>query len=166
MTRLEKTTTIYAPIETVFEFIDDPEKVAKYSAGVSRVKEVSKTEGRVGDVMRLTYSVLGMRYDEEFTYVEYKKPQLLVSKVTGHMAGMFHVTLEQEASNQTLVTLRAEYEIPSSSFSRALNKLVLERTNEKNLERTLANIKMMVENGWFSEGEKEKGTDRQETVVN
>lgn len=152
MTRLEKTTTIYAPIEKVFEFVDGPENVARYAVGVSRVKEVSKTEKHVGDIMTLTYTALGKRFDEQFTYTEYNKPTLLVSKVTGQMAGTFHVALKQEASNQTLVTLKTDYEIVSSALGRALNRLLLERVNEKNLERTLGNIKMMVETGWFEAG--------------
>lgn len=152
MTTLKKTTTIYAPIERVFEFIDDPNNVAQYSVGVSRVKGSTRTKERVGDIMTLTYSALGMRFDEEFTYTKYEKPRVLISKVTGQMSGTFHVTLEQEASNQTLVSLEVEYDIASSALKRAMNRLFLERVNEKNLERTLGNIKIMVETGWFEVG--------------
>ena len=165
MTRLKKTTTIYAPIERVFEFVDDPNNVAEYSVGVSRVKGSVRTEQRVGDVMALTYTALGIRFDEEFTYTKYEKPLILISKVSGPMSGTFHVTLEREASNQTLVSLEVEYEIATSALRRVMNRLFLEHVNEKNLDRTLGNIKMMVETGWFNETRKEKPTRSQETIA-
>jgi carbon monoxide dehydrogenase subunit G len=151
LTKLRRTTTIYAPTEKIFEFIDDAEMLGKYGVGISRVKEVSRTKDRIGDILTLTYTVLGQRCDLQFTYNEYRRPRSLGSKVTGQMSGSCRVELEQEGTNQTLVTLEAEYEIVSGALVRALNKLLLERVNEKNLERTLGNIKAMVETGWFGE---------------
>ena len=143
MTKITRSTTIYVPVEKLFEFIDSPERVGVFSIGVSRVRDVKRSEG-VGDVMTLTYSVLGMHFDEKFTYVEYEKPTRLVSTVQGPLTGTFRVTLIPEASNQTSATLEVEYEM-ATTLQRAVNKLMLESMNEKNLDRTLENIKRMAE---------------------
>lgn len=67
----------------MFEFIDDPEKVAIYAVGVTNVRDVSRSDEGVGEKMTVTYLVLGMHFDEKFTYSEYQEPTNLVSIVLG-----------------------------------------------------------------------------------
>jgi carbon monoxide dehydrogenase subunit G len=156
MTKLRKTTTIYAPIEKLFDFIEDGGKnLQLYAGGVSRVKELSRSKVRVGDRLTLTYSVMGMHFDEQLTYVQYERPRLLVSGIAGPITGTFRITLEQEANNQTMTTLEVEYEI-GGAIGRAANKLLLERLNGKNLDIMLSKIKKIVEVRQFGKGKEEK----------
>ncbi|MCX6021608.1 MAG: hypothetical protein NTZ05_07730, partial [Chloroflexi bacterium] len=67
--------------------MDDPNAMPAYVANVSRVSEVRRTEGRLGDTFTATYSILGIDFDERFTYVEYDRPRRLVAKFEGGMSG-------------------------------------------------------------------------------
>jgi hypothetical protein len=103
----------------------------------------------VGRCMALSYSVLGVHFEEWLTCIEYEKPRRLVTRIDGPMVGTLALDLEAETANQTLATIEAEYEIGGGAIGRAATKFLLERLNEKNLERMIENMKMLVEAAWF-----------------
>ena len=74
MTVIQRSTTIQAPVERIFDLLDTPERAREWAVGLTRVSDVQRTDGRVGDTMRLTYSVLGLRFPMKFTVMEYERP--------------------------------------------------------------------------------------------
>jgi uncharacterized membrane protein len=53
----------------------------------------------------------------------------------------------QAEGEHTRLTATFEYEIPGGGVGQAINKLVVERMNTENLEKSLANLKALVEGG-------------------
>lgn len=144
MPRIQKAATVNAPAERVFQAIDDPEMMERYVPSVTKVSDVQRTDARLGDTFRVTYEMLGIHFDQLFTYSEYDRPRKLAARFTGAMAGTMRCHLEPLDSG-THVTLEIDYQMPGGVLGKAANRLVAERMNEQTAERMLENIKAQAE---------------------
>ena len=105
---VEASIVINAPVERVFDLMDDPQRVVEYVPGIVRVSDFDRTPQRVGDSARVTYSVLGLRFP-------------------------------------TRVTWHIDYTMKGGILGKAVNALLVQRLNEKNVERSLENLKLICE---------------------
>ena len=145
MPAIHKSTVVNAPIETVFDAFDDPEALPQYVPPMTHVREVHRSDQRLGDSFQATYVVLGMHFDEAFTYAEYVRPTKLVTRFEGPMRGSMGATLTPQDGATTRVDLEIDYQMPGGVVGKVADALLVERMNEKNAERMLENLKMIVE---------------------
>src|SRR5437660_3681653 len=143
MSEIHKTTTFDSPVEKVFELVDNPENIPKYISNVERVADVKRTDGRIGDTFRVIYKVLGMTFDEKFTVTVYEPKRKLVSNFEGGMKGTFSWTFEPQGS-QTECSLDIEYQVGGGVLGKAADALLLERSNEKNMDQSLENLRRIL----------------------
>src|SRR5207245_9634038 len=91
MAEIHKSTTVAAPVDKVFEIVDDPANFPKYVPNVQDVVDVHRSPGRIGDSFRVIYKVLGVTFDEKFTVTDHERHQRIKSTfsgaITGHSAG-------------------------------------------------------------------------------
>ena len=146
MAVVERSTTIDAPAEKVFEYLEDPNNIPQYAPGVSRVDDVRRSEERVGDSYRTVYSVMGLDFPTKFTTVEHERPRKVVARMEGGMTGAFAWTLAPQ-DGSTRVDVRIDYEMKGGILGKAMDALLVERMNQKNAERMLENLKMLSEAG-------------------
>lgn len=144
MPRIQKAATVNAPVDRVFQAIDDPEMMERYVPSVTKVSDVERTDARLGDTFRVTYEMLGIHFDQHFTYSEYDRPRKIAAGFTGAMTGTMRCQLEP-LDTGTHVTLEIDYQMPGGVLGKAANRLVAERMNEQTAERMLENIKAQVE---------------------
>jgi uncharacterized protein YndB with AHSA1/START domain len=145
MPTIHKSTVVNAPIETVFDALDDPEALPQYIPPMTQVREVHRSNQRLGDSFQATYVVLGMHFDESFTYAEYVRPTKLVTRFVGPMTGTMGATLTLQKEATTHVDLAIDYQMPGGLVGKVADALLVERMNEKNAEHMLENLKMIVE---------------------
>jgi carbon monoxide dehydrogenase subunit G len=143
MSEIHKTVTFDAPVEKVFELVDNPDNIPNYIPNVERVADVKRSDGRIGDTFRVIYKVLGISFDEKFTVTGYEPRRKLVSKFDGGMKGTFSWTFEPQGA-QTECSLDIEYQVGGGILGKAADALVLERTNEKNMDESLENIRRVL----------------------
>jgi carbon monoxide dehydrogenase subunit G len=143
MSEIHKTVTFDAPVEKVFELVDNPDNIPNYIPNVERVADVKRTDGRIGDTFRVIYKVLGISFDEKFTVTGYEPKRKLVSKFDGGMKGTFSWTFEPQGA-QTECSMDIEYQVGGGILGKAADALVLERTNEKNMDESLENIRRVL----------------------
>ena len=86
----------------------------------------------------------GMKFSGESTVTAYEKGKRIVFESKGGIDSRWEWTINAEAST-TLVSLVLTYTMPGSFLGAALNKLVIERQNEKDIEGQLANLKRLSE---------------------
>jgi len=141
---IERSTTINAPLEQVFQLLDTPERVGEWAPGVTRVADIKQTPQRIGDSARITYSVLGLRFPMKMTVVEYNRPRKVTTRMEGGMGGTFAWSLEPQGL-ATRVQMRIDYTMKGGILGKAANTLLVERMNERNAERMLENLKMLTE---------------------
>ena len=151
MAHIHKRATIDAPIEKVFDFVDDPERIPTYAPNVERVMDVVRTEKRVGDSFRVIYKVLGVTFDQKFKVTAYQRPNRVGNSVEGGMTGTFNWNFEPQG-NQTQVSVDVQYSLAGGPIGKAVDAVMLERTNEKTMEQMLQNIQKALTRGAVSTG--------------
>ncbi len=142
MAEIHKTVTIDVPVEKVFDIVDDPENYPKYVPNVSQVVDVRRTDSRIGDSFRVIYKVLGTTFDEKFTTTDYQRPTRINSAFNGGMTGTFRWAFEAVGA-QTKATVDVDYRVAGGAIGKAVDSLVLERTNEKSIEGMLENLRRL-----------------------
>ncbi len=144
MAKLRKSIVISSPAETIFRTLDDPNAMSLYVPSVTNVGDVQQSEKRIGDTFRVTYGLMGMHFDMEFTNTEYEPSKKIARRFEGGMKGRMAYTLEPQG-DYTRVSFDVDYEMSGGVLGKAIDKLLVERMNEKNAERMLENLKMMAE---------------------
>jgi carbon monoxide dehydrogenase subunit G len=143
MSEIHKSATIEASVERVFDFVDDPQNMPSYVPNVQRVEDVQRSERRLGDSFRVIYKVLGITFDEKFTVSEYQRPNGSKSSFEGGMKGTFAWAFEREGLS-TRVDVDVEYQLAGGPVGKAVDALLLERTNEKTIEQMLQNLRTAI----------------------
>ncbi len=139
MSEIHKNATIDAPAEKVYAFVDNPENLPQYVPNVERVVDIKRSEGRIGDSFRVIYKVMGVTFDEKFTVTEHQPPRKAGSRFEGGMKGTFDWSFEPQGQ-QTKTSVDVRYELVGGVLGKAVDALVLERTNEKTIEEMLRNM--------------------------
>jgi uncharacterized membrane protein len=142
MAEIHKSVTIDAPAERVFDLLDDPSAIPSYTPNVERVEDVRQSEQRIGDTFRVIYKAVGMTFEEMFTVTEHMRPTRLASRFENGMKGTFVYQLAPQGQ-QTTLSVDVHYELPGGALGKAIDALLLERTNEKTMEKQLDNLRQI-----------------------
>ena len=143
MAEIKKSVTIDATANEVFDIVEDPSNFTKFVPNVSEVVDIHRTERRIGDTFRVVYKVLGLTFDEKFTTTEYDRPTYLTSAFKGGMNGTFRWSFEPHG-RQCQVTVEINYDVAGGALGKAVDAVMLERTNAKSIEGMLENLRRLV----------------------
>ena len=143
MAEIKKSVTIDATANEVFDIVEDPSNFTKFVPNVSEVVDIHPTERRIGDTFRVIYKVLGITFDEKFTTTEYDRPTYLTSAFKGGMNGTFRWSFEPRG-RQCQVTVEIHYDVAGGALGKAVDAVMLERTNAKSIEGMLENLRRLV----------------------
>lgn len=142
MAEIKKSVTIDATANEVFDIVEDPSNFTKFVPNVSEVVDIHRTERRIDDTFRVVYKVLGLTFDEKFTTTEYDRPTYLTSAFKGGMNGTFRWSFEPHG-RQCQVTVEINYDVAGGALGKAVDAVMLERTNAKSIEGMLENLRRM-----------------------
>jgi len=117
--RIREEIAIDAPPAHVFEACSNPEVLPLCQPGVTSVTQDGLTDDRIGDSFLARYAVMGGRYEQRFTYVEYANPSRIVWQFEGLTVGTMDFTLAPTEIG-THVQLSIDYEAPGGLFTRVL----------------------------------------------
>ncbi len=143
MSEIHKTVTFDSSVERVFELVDEPNNIPKYIPNVDRVLDVKRTDRRIGDTFRVIYKVLGISFDEKFTVTDYERNRKVATSFDGGMKGTFTWTFEAQGA-ETECSVDIEYAVAGGILGKAADALLLERTNEKNIDESLENMRRVL----------------------
>jgi carbon monoxide dehydrogenase subunit G len=144
MATIEKSTFIAAPVERIYAILADPDRLPQFAPGVSRVEDVRRTADGVGTSARIVYSVMGIEFPMIVRLTEHEPPHRAVVAMSGGIDGTQTWTLVAQGDGTRLGD-RVEYELRGGLLGKALDALLVERMNEKNIERMLENLKLLGE---------------------
>jgi len=147
MVRVTETTTVAAPRDRVFAFMDDPHNqpvITPSLRSVSGVEPAYEDGVQVGKTVETTYGMAGVELDVTLTTATYDPPEHVVFEMRGDLDGEIEWRFDAEDDGTTTVTYAAEYEIPVPVGERAVEPLV-RRYNERELSTTLANLRTRLE---------------------
>ena len=142
MSRIEKTITINAPVEKVFDYVDDPTNLPEIWPSLIDVMDVERLPAG-GTRFRWGYKMAGVRAEGTTEAVEYVANQRIVSKSEGGISSTITWAFAPEDGG-TKVTNAVDYAVHVPVL-RKLAESFLVRVNENEAEMILANLKARME---------------------
>ena len=139
MAEIHKSASVAAPVDKVFEIVDDPANFPKYVPNVHDVVDVRRSAERIGDSFRVIYKVLGVTFDEKFTVTDYELHRQVKSTFSGGMTGTFAWNFEPQGVGSK-INVDIEYRLAGGPLGKAVDGLMLQRVNEKTIEDMLQNL--------------------------
>ncbi len=148
MTRLKKTVTIHAPVDRVYALARDPHRWNTWMTSLGDLRRVEGKGGR-GTVVEHDYRLAGIPFAVTSTVLE---DQLEARNARWH--GKFEGPLRGEhtwtyntrpAGDETEVTVDLELSVPDEALRRFEDPMLVERLQERALEHTLGNLKLLCE---------------------
>ena len=142
METIEKSIIINAPVEKVFDYIEDPMNDPEWMIGMMEVHEVEGLPG-VGRHYHWTFKMVGIPLKGQTTVIEHVPNRRTVTESQGGVSSTWAVDFEPEGDG-TKLTMKVEYTIPIPVVGKLAEHLI-SKQNERNLESSMENIKHMLE---------------------
>ncbi len=141
MPKVERSITINAPVEKVFNYVDDPMASLEWMPGLMEVKDVSGSG--VGRHIKWRYKMVGILIDGETTITEHVPNERIVEQTKGGVTSTWTLNFEAHDGG-TKLGLTIEYTIPVPVLGKLAEKIVLKR-NEREADLAMTIIKEEME---------------------
>jgi uncharacterized protein YndB with AHSA1/START domain len=142
MPKVEKSITINAPAEKIFDYWTEPANLPEFWPSVVEVKDRQRLPNG-GNTFRWVYKMAGVRFEGTSEDVEYIANQRTVTKNTGGIESTIRMTLQPEGDG-TKVTFENEYTVPIPVLGK-LAEAAIVKLNQNETELLLANLKVRME---------------------
>ena len=143
MTTLERSVVINATPAAIDAVTSDAGRLPEWYAGIQEARPDDQYP-QVGGVVDTVYKAVGISFKIKMTSEAYQPGQSMRIAMAGMITGTNQWTYQPEGDG-TRVTAIFEYEMPGGGVGQVVNKLLVERMNAENLEKSLANLKALVE---------------------
>ena len=143
MTTLERSILINAPVDAIEAVTDDARRLPEWYAGIEQA-EPDDVYPEVGGKVDLVYKASGVTFNLTQTLLERVPGVSGAFQMDGMITGTNRMTFAPEGEG-TQVTMGFEYEMPGGGVGKLVDRLVIERMNTQNLEKSLKNLKTLVE---------------------
>ena len=143
MTTLERSIFINASPEAIEAVSLDGWRLPEWYAGIEQAEpdDVYPEPGGRADVV---YKAAGVTFNIIMTSLELTRGQSSAYQMEGMITGTNRWTFTPEGEGTWLIAT-FEYEMPGGVLGKVADRLVVERMNAENLERSLENLKALVE---------------------
>jgi uncharacterized membrane protein len=131
------------PVERVFEFLLDPNNLPEIWPNVIEVKSVKRSKDHEGFNFNWTYKMSGSIFEGKCETIDYTPYERLVVKCNKGLDSTITWRF-QPTGRETQVSLKFEYQIPSSLLKRMKEEFVIQE-NDHELEALLQNLKSRLE---------------------
>lgn len=138
MAKVERSILIAAPVEAVFNYVEDPATTSEYWPSVTEVKRVERLPDG-GARMTVAYKMAGVRFDIETVCTEYVPNQCTVYESEGAVSSTLTWTYESHDGG-TRATIANAYTVQLPVL-RKLGELFLTRVGENEAQAILGNVK-------------------------
>jgi uncharacterized membrane protein len=132
-----------ASVDKVFNYLGDPNNLPEIWPNIVEVNNVKKSKNNEGFNFNWDYKMSGAQFEGKCETIEYTPRERLVVKSNKGLDSTITWRF-QPTGQQTQVTLRFEYQIPSSLLKRVQEDVVIQ-ANEHEVEAMLQNLKSRVE---------------------
>ena len=144
MTIISKSVTINAPINQVQALMDNPDVTPDWYEGMESLNPSQGYPTEVGSTAVIEIKAGGMTMESNLEVTESEPEKLRVFKMDGMIVGINRWELRPDG-DQTHINLTIDYEMKGGGIGKIMDKLFVERINDKNAEASLANLKSKLE---------------------
>jgi carbon monoxide dehydrogenase subunit G len=144
--RVERTIEIEAPPERVYDLVMDPQRLGDWVSIHAGLKQSPNGELRKGSELVQCLKLAGRRFDVHWEVVQAEKPKRVVWEGKGpvHSRAKVVYDLDADGDGKTCFSYMNEYSMPGGPLGRIAGG-VLKHTAERESEKTLAQLKALVE---------------------
>lgn len=142
MESIQKSITINAPVQRVFEYIDNPLNDPEWMMDMIEVREVEGPAG-VGRHFHWTFKMAGVPLRGQSTTIEHVPNRRTVTESKGGVTSTWAADVEPEGTG-TKLTMKVDYTIPIPVLGKLAEGLV-RKQNTRNFETSVDNIKRVLE---------------------
>ena len=143
MAKVERSILINASGDQIDVITRDGKRLAEWYAGVEKA-EPDEAYPNPGGKIVMTYKSGGVKFDITQTVLERVDGQSAKYMMEGMITGTNSWVFTPEGAG-TLVKATFDYEMPGGVLGKLADKMVVERMNTENLEKSLENLKKLVE---------------------
>ncbi len=146
MARIERSIEVNRPPEQVFDLLTDLNRLPDWATIVVETHDVPEQPIRNGTAFGQTIRMAGRNLECDWHVAELERPRHVAYQATAPGGG-------QLAMRQTVVPvhgasrveLELDYELPGGWLGAAIDRVYLERRNEREAEHSLHNLKDLLE---------------------
>jgi len=142
MAKLSRRTTIHAPADEVFHFLEDKTHFPEFWPSMVEVSDIRDLPNG-GKHFHWTYKMAGIRFEGDTDEVEVIENRKLVGKNEKGIESTITWLLDPHGDDTDL-TFEAEYKVPVPVLGRMAEKVIV-KMNENEAETILANVKTQLE---------------------
>jgi hypothetical protein len=143
MAKVERSILINASGEAIDEITRDGTRLTEWFAGVEKAEPDDVFPNPGGKIVN-TYKSGGVKFELTQTVLERTEGQSAKYKMEGMIKGTNHWVYTPEGDG-ILVKATFDYEMPGGVLGKLADKIVVERMNIENLEKSLENLKKLAE---------------------
>ena len=143
MAKVERSILINASGDQIDVITRDGKRLAEWYAGVEKA-EPDDVYPNPGGKIVMTYKSGGAKFDITQTVLEWIEGQSAKYKMEGMITGTNQWVFTPEGGG-ILVKVTFDYEMPGGVLGKLADKMIVERMNIENLEKSLENLKKLVE---------------------
>jgi uncharacterized membrane protein len=150
--RVASSITVLAPIDQVWSFVSDPERVLSFMSGITRWEIAGEEPSGLGARYRVLFRIGAAEVGGLIEVVEWEEPRELAwTSVTGiDQRGRWR--LRELSRSRTKVELRMAYGVAGSGFWGWLAERVAGPAVSAHVRRTLAQLRRIIEQEQLREG--------------
>jgi uncharacterized membrane protein len=141
--QFEKSISIPAPVEEVFDYVADRSHLATIWPSLIAIKDVKRLPSG-GYAFQYVYKMAGWRLEGTGSDSEYVAKERIITKLTGGVEGTITFRFEAVSPKQTKVILAVVYAMPKEAAPPVGEPLVAQM-NEHEAELVLRNLKTRFE---------------------
>ncbi|MDP8957208.1 MAG: SRPBCC family protein [Actinomycetota bacterium] len=146
MTRVERTIEIDAPPERVFELLTDLDRLQEWATIAGDAENPPAKPLAQGATWKHKLKVAGVELEGDWNVVAIDPPRLVEYEANRSEGGWLKMRQRvAPAGGGSRVELEVDYELPWGVLGEAVDKLVVERRNDREAEESLQNLKNILE---------------------
>ncbi|MGH2428449.1 MAG: SRPBCC family protein [Candidatus Limnocylindria bacterium] len=146
MARVRSQIDLAASPEAVFALLTDLDRLPEWATIVVDSREASTRPLTLGCTFRQTVRVMGQELDTEWQVTELEPGRRLAYEASAALGGRLVMTqtITPRAAGSS-VQLEADYDLPGGFLGDLLDLAVVEAKNEREAERSLQNLKELLD---------------------
>ncbi len=146
MTRIERAIGINRPPEAVFDILIDLDRLPEWATIVVETKDAPDPPIRSGSTFRQTIKVIGIPLESTWRVIELERSRHVTYVALAPGGG--RLALRQTIiplGDGSRVQMEVDYDLPGGLLGDIADHVFVERHNEGEAERSLENLKRLVE---------------------
>ena len=144
MARLEKSTVIRAEPEEVWGMLFW-DRIPEWLSGFKSAEYTSEVKDTVGATAHVVSEAAGVKVEWDVEITGYEENERATWRSTGGDVTAIGLTNLERAEGGTRVSFMIDYDLPYSVLGRIVDRLVVGRETERDIERGLETLKRTLE---------------------